>query len=80
MENEVDGVNGCSWFVLNDPQSFGKETGRFWTQKKNRFQQDYIVVEIGLNIEKSQEDLSRLDDTQFQVIYRTILEVDHRRT
>ena len=33
MKHEGDGVVSCDWCVRNDPQSFGKGTGRLRNQR-----------------------------------------------
>ena len=53
MKHEGNGDTICNWCAWNVPQRFGKETGKFGNQRKNRNFPDYSIVEISQNAKKS---------------------------
>ena len=60
MEREGDAdanFNECAW---NSLQRLEKETGIIENWRKYRDYQDYNIIKIGLNSEKSSEDLKIL--------------------
>ena len=56
MEHKGD-INLCAW---NGPQMLGKEAERAENQRTNRDYQNYSIVKIGQNTEKSPGNLGRL--------------------
>ena len=64
MELESDGDTNCDWCVQYSHQSFGTGTGRLGNKRMGGDSDNYSIVEIGQNTEKSPEDLKRLAVTQ----------------
>ena len=60
MEHEGDGDTNCNWCTWNNPQRIGKGTGRLGNNRTSGDHQDYSIIKIGQNTEKSPEDLRRL--------------------
>ena len=67
MKHDVDGDTNCSWCNWNGLQSFRKEIRTSGHQRKNGNYQDYSIVEIVHNIEKSPSELRGLAVTQTPV-------------
>ena len=64
MEHEGDGATNCNWCARNDPQRFGKGTGRLENQRNRKDRANYSIFKIGQNTEKSPGELRRLSVTQ----------------
>ena len=61
MEHDSDG--DTNWSTWNNTQRIGKITGRLGN-KKSGDHQDYSIINIGQNTEKSPEDLRKLAVTE----------------
>ena len=63
VEYEEDG----KWRAWNNPQKFGKGTGKVGNWRTNRGHPNYSIVEIGQNTEKCPRDQRRIVVTRSQV-------------
>ena len=64
MEHENDGDVNCYWCFWNNPQRIDIGTGRVGNQRVSGNHQDYSIINIGQNTEKSPGDLRRFTVTQ----------------
>ena len=60
VEHEGNGDTCCDWRGWNGPLRLGKGAGRDENQEMNRGNQNYCMVKIDQNTEKSHGDLRRL--------------------
>ena len=71
------------WCNLNNMETIGKGTGRLGNKRKSREHQDYIIIMIGQNTEKSPGDLKIFAVTQppvrnhpVMLVWKTLKRVD----
>ena len=54
----VDAI--CKWYPSNNPQRLGKGTGKFRNQKTSGDHQNYSIIQVDQNTEKSPGNLLSL--------------------
>ena len=64
MEHESDVGTHCNWCSWNHPQRVGKETGILGNTRTSGHHQNFNIIKIGQNTEKSPRALRRLGVTQ----------------
>ena len=63
MEDEGDGDTSCNWRARNGSQKIGKKSGENGDQRKDRDQTDHIIFKVGMNTEKSRDEISSHSDS-----------------